>query len=164
MDLRPSWDYIQQIAFVRLSNNKTDLHVYSYGDSIEALGVAGEVAARRWLGLPELVHQNFDGGVDLMWRGIKVDVKATVLTTKLQFRFLQWPHWKPVKSEVILLTAVDLGRKKATIVGYAFRDEVLNAPINHERDIPCHEIPVPDLHPAWELFTLVPKDKAYKRS
>lgn len=151
MDLSGSWDYIRQISRSRLAHNKTPHHVFDYGDGIELIGVAGEIVARRFLGLPEELHDGFDGGVDIFYGGMRVDVKATVLTPNIQHRFLQWPETKRVKSDIILLTAIDPILKIGTVLGYANRSDVLEAPINRERYQPCHEIPVTKLRPAWEL-------------
>jgi hypothetical protein len=151
MDLSGSWEYIQKIAESRLATNKTEHHVTEYGEGIEALGVAGEIVARRFLGLEELVHEGFDHGVDLTYGGQTIDVKATVLTPKTNFRFLQWPIWKIVKADIVLMTAVNPIQKTGVVLGYATRLEITTAPINNERKYACHEIPVINLHPAWEL-------------
>jgi len=151
MDLSGSWEYIQKISKSRLANNKTIHHVSEYGEGIEVLGAAGEVVARRFLGLPEKLHEGFDNGIDIWTHGMKIDVKATVLTPKMAYRYLQWPTWKPVKSDIILLTAIDPVTMQGTVLGYATKDEIEGAPINEFRHIPCHEIPAVNLHPAWEL-------------
>jgi len=167
MDLREKWDYIEDIAKQRLAHNKTSRHIDN--DDIEVIGAAGEIAARRFLGLPEVLHTEFDYGKDLIFREQGVDVKATVMTPYLEHRFLQWPDWKAVKADIILLTAIDKTAMYATVIGYATREEVLAAPVNKERKWPCHEIPVADLHPAWMLVkppafhrypsSYVPQDK-----
>jgi len=154
MDLRPQWDYITKVAETRLKKNKTIYHIDKYGDQIEILGAAGEIAARRFLGLPEKLHLGRDKGVDLYWRGWQVDVKATHMTKYLHHRYLQWPYYKPVKADIILMTAVHLKWKKATVIGFAQRHEVEAATINSSRDIPCHEILTTNLHPAWEMQIL----------
>ncbi len=154
MDLSGSWEYIERIARSRLAHNKTSHHVDEYGDEIEVLGVAGEIIARRFLGLPETLHDRFDHGVDFVYAGRTVDVKATVLTPKVGYRFLQWPHWKKVKGEIVILTAVDLEEKYGTVIGWAFGKEIQAAPVNKSRPTPCHEIRVTDLHPAWELVQI----------
>lgn len=151
MNLAASWEYILSIAKQRLEHNRTSRHVDDFGPDIETLGAAGELAARRFLGLPENLHTNFDNGADLVWNSYKVDVKATRLTHSFRFRFLQWPEWKPVKADIILLTAVNMDEKSATVVGWTTRPEIQNAPVNNERFIPCHEIPITDLRPPWEL-------------
>jgi hypothetical protein len=153
MDLNPDWEYILEVAHQRLKHNKTWRHVSRYGKDIEVLGAAGELAARRFLGLPERLHTEFDAGVDLIWRGHTVDVKATILTPNVRNIHLQWPHWKPIKSELILMTAIDLEDRQATVIGFTDRDHVAQATINPERDTPCHEIPVTDLSAPYELFT-----------
>ena len=56
MDLTSSWPYIEDTARNRLAHNKTSHHIYEYGDSLELLGVAGEIVARRFLGLSEELH------------------------------------------------------------------------------------------------------------
>jgi hypothetical protein len=157
MDLSKDWEYIEGISEKRLGHNKTDRHVSRYGTAIEILGAAGELAARRFLGLPEGLHDQFDGGVDFVWRGYLVDVKTTKLTPKLNHRFLQWREDKELKADIVLFAAVDLQPKKATVVGWAWADEVREAPINLERDFPCHEIPATELHNAWELYILASK-------
>jgi hypothetical protein len=154
MDLSQSWAYIEDVADHRLDNNKTPRHVKKYGSQIEVLGAAGELAARRFLGLDEDLHEQFDHGVDLYWRGYRVDVKSTHLTKRINHRYLQWPEWKWVKSDIVLLIGVDMRKQEAMIIGWVWKDTVLEAPVNPERDTPCHEIPVPELRPAWELWTL----------
>ena len=157
MDLREQWDYIERVAEERLEHNKTSRHVNN--DNIEVIGAAGEIAARRFLGLPEELHTDFDDGKDLVFKNKSVDVKATVMTPYLEHRYLQWPEWKPVKAEIILLTAVDRVAMIATVVGYATREEVIKSKVNKERQWPCHEVPVKDLHPAWMLV----KPEAYHK-
>lgn len=152
MDLSGSWAYIENVAQSRLAGNKTSRHVSKWGNTLEILGVAGEIAVRRYLGLPENVHNGFDHGVDLTFNGKSIDVKTTVLTPRLSYRYLQYPVWKKIKSEIIILTAVNPQSRAATIVGYATREEILRAPVNRTRLEACHEIPVRDLHPIWELI------------
>ena len=65
MDLGAQWQYIEQVAAERLQNNKTKRHVSHYGTYIEVIGAAGELAAHRFLGLPETLHTHLDGGCDM---------------------------------------------------------------------------------------------------
>jgi hypothetical protein len=152
MDLSGDWSYINSIAKQRLENNRTPRQVdkYSY---LEVLGAAGELAARRFLHLPEELHVHFDGGRDLRWNGCSVDVKTTIMTPYLKHRFLQWPIDKPIHCDLILLMAVHMKFKIAHAIGYATHDEVEASLVNHTREFPCREIPVPELHQAWELVT-----------
>jgi hypothetical protein len=152
MDLSGSWKYIEDVAKSRLAHNKTKRHVDDYGEYIEIIGAAGEVVARRFLGLKEKLHEEFDGGVDLVYLGRRIDVKATVLTPKVQHRHLQFPIYKPIKSDIILLTAISMEQKIGTVIGYALKSEVLSAKVNNGRDYPCREIPISELHPAWILI------------
>lgn len=152
MDLSGSWMYIENVARSRLSHNKTRRHVYDYGEGIEVIGVAGEIIVRRFLGLAEQVHDGFDHGVDLDYYGMPIDVKATILTPNANYRYLQWPNWKKVRADYIVMTVIDPINKLGTIIGYATRNEIANAPINLSRPTPCHEILFTELHPAWELI------------
>ena len=153
MDLSGSWVYIEQVARQRLKNNKSARHVSDYGPEIEIIGAAGELAARRFLNLTERLHTHFDDGTDIIYAGRSIDVKTTFLTCNIEYRFLQWPYWKPFNSDLVLLTAVSIERKVAFIIGYAKRVEVLNAPVNLLRAHPCYEISVKRLHPASKLLT-----------
>jgi hypothetical protein len=153
MDISSARDYIQTVAIERLQNNQTVRQVNFYGTEIEYLGAAGELAARRFLKIGETLHTHFDRGADIHWRGYKIDVKATRLTPLTEFRFLQWPYTKTIKADLILLTAIDLRTMEAEVIGYAFREEVLRAPINPDRRYPCHEIPIAELHSPWNLFS-----------
>jgi hypothetical protein len=154
MDLTGSWRYVQEIARQRLEHNITKRHVSDYGTGIELLGAAGELAARRFLGLDEHLHTHLDDGVDIRWRGHTIDVKTTHLTPKIEYRFLQWTKDKPVVADLVLMAAVNLRTKQATILGYTEKNNIMRAPINYTRDYPCHEVPVRDLKPAWELLVL----------
>ena len=152
MDLSGSWTQIQSVAKNRLAHNKTVFHVSDYGDGIEVLGAAGEVCARRFFGLPETLHEEFDNGCDLVFAGKKIDVKTTVLTPKLNYRYLQWPQTKRIKADIVLMTAVDPISMQAVVVGYATKAEVKLAAVNNGRAYPCREISVVDLHPPYELI------------
>jgi len=152
MDLSGSWSYIESVARSRLAHNKTKHHVNDYGSYIEIIGAAGEITARRFLGLNESIHSTFDGGIDLHYLGNSIDVKATKLTPQVCRRHLQFPIWKKVKSDIILLTAISIEQKIGTVIGYALKSEVLIAEVNNGRDYPCREIPISELHPAWELI------------
>jgi len=154
MDLSGSWNYIEKMARSRLANNKTERHVSEYGEGIEVMGVAGEILARRCLGLNETVHKHFDGGYDFTFAGKKIDVKATHLTPRVSCRFLQWPLRKRIKADVILMTAVDMVMKQGIVLGWVTEAEMMRSPINRSRAEPCHEVPVPDLHPVYELIAL----------
>lgn len=160
MDLSRDWPYIEKVAAERLRNNITPHHVDKFGPSIEVMGAAGELAARRYLQLPENLHTGFDGGCDLELYGLSVNVKATKLTQRVAYRFLQWPIWKIISADIVFMTAVDFRSRKAAIIGYTFGEEIKRAPVNFQRYQPCHEIALPDLRPAWELLV---KDEIYRQ-
>jgi len=155
MDLSGSWEYIEAVSRSRLAHNQTKHHVSMYGEQIEIMGAAGEIVARRFLGLPEKLHDGFDGGTDINFHGIRIDVKATHLTPKVSFRFLQWPTWKDIKSPYILMTAINLPGRYGTVIGYATREEVCNSIVNSTRATVCHEIPITKLHPPYQLFEML---------
>jgi len=161
MNLSSVWEHIERVAEERLAHNKTSRHVDT--DYLEVIGAAGELAARHLLGLPTTLHTNFDGGKDLMWAGYSVDVKTTRLTPLVGYRFLQWPVYKKAKADIVLLMAVDQRNMTVVPIGWATRQEILDAPINYDRSSPCHEIPVTRLRPFWELFSLrLQRDKELK--
>lgn len=152
MDLAASWDYIEKVTKARLLHNKTARHVSEYGTYIEVIGAAGELAARRYLKMPEELHECFDGGADFYWNGLSVDVKATILTPQVGFRFLQWREGREIKADIIILTAENIERREAALLGWAMPSEIRRAPINATRDYPCHEIPARRLHKPHELL------------
>lgn len=162
MDLSGDWEYITEIANVRRAHNRTPRHIDVF--YLEVIGAAGELAARRFLGLREELHRGFDGGCDFYWHGRAVDVKTTKFTPLVAHRYLQWPVWKQIKSEIVLMVGVSEAERIAVPLGFAFADEVLAAPINTQRATACHEIPVPELHPVWELFTLQPQSANASRT
>jgi hypothetical protein len=161
MDLSREWAYIEQVAQHRLANNQTERHVAQYGTYIEVIGAAGELAARRFLQLDENLHEHFDGGADILYKGIRIDVKATLWTKKVLNRYLQWPIMKAIRADVILLTAVNQEKKSAIILGYALPHEVGRAPLNTERRFPCYEIPVTKLRKANRLLSVECRDDLY---
>ena len=152
MNLSTSWEYIEKVAESRLEHNITVHHRYQYGEIIEVLGAAGELAARRFLSLNENLHDRFDGGIDIVFHGVSIDVKTTHLTRKFKHRCLQWPARKRIKADIVLMAAVDVRTKRAAIIGYAYPQEILSREVNYEREQPCYEVPVEELHPAWELL------------
>jgi hypothetical protein len=151
VNLAHHWDYVLDVAAQRLQNNKTPRHVAKYGDELEIMGAAGELAARIFLGVSLTMGVHFDGGVDIEYGRHNIDVKATKITPGIAYRYLQWPIWKPVISDVILMTVVNTGTKHATIIGYALKTDLECAVANMARETPCVEIAFSSLRPAWEL-------------
>ena len=147
MNLRSDWPYIQQIAAERLRNNKTPRHRAKYGTEIEVMGAAGELAARRFLGLPEILGTTFDGGVDLSTHGITVDVKST----KPWSKWLQVAYYKRVSADVILMMSVDMNKREVVPFGFAWRQEIFSAPLDLRMDDACHRIHISDLHDIEDL-------------
>lgn len=152
MDISGSWPYIESVAKSRLAHNKTKRHVDEYGDYIERIGAAGEIVARRYLGLGEELHEQFDHGIDFRYLDKTFDVKATKLTSKVMHRHLQWPLWKEIKADIIILTAINEELKIGTVIGYALKNEIKEANKNPNRNFPCYEIPISELHPGWLLL------------
>ena len=151
MNLEHHWNYVLDVAAQRLKNNKTPKHVAKYGDELEIMGAAGELAARIFLGSDLDMGVHFDGGVDIYYGRHRIDVKATKITPGIAYRFLQWPIWKPVISDVILMTVVNIGTKQASVIGYATKSDLENAVANMAREIPCVEISFQNLRAPWEL-------------
>jgi len=152
MDLTKYWPYVTDVASRRLRNNRTPRHVDDYGEQLEIIGAAGELAARIFLGAPLEMAVNFDNGVDIRYAGTTIDVKATSLTPGIARKYLQWPLGKIIKADIIILTAVNRAEMHAAVIGYATKVEVRLAPVNSDRSRPCMEIPVSALHPVWELI------------
>ena len=152
IDLSHVWGYIKYIAKERLHNNITARHVYKHGPEIEVVGAAGELAARISLGLPQKLHTQFDGGKDLVFGDQSIDVKSTRLTPHIQARHLQWPLGNPINCDVAILVGVDMQSRSAKVLGFATAQEILEAPINHTRYLPCQEIAISQLHPIEELY------------
>jgi hypothetical protein len=157
MNLGGSWRYILRTAKDRLAHNKTSHHVSQFGDTLEVLGAAGELAARRLLGLPEGLHTGFDGGKDLVYRGWDIDVKTTRLAHNLIERCFRWSLAKVVRADICLVMAVDLESQRAVALGWCYRAAVERAPINHEKN--CHELPIVELRPFWQLVVIDPKEE-----
>lgn len=153
--LRKNWRAIEEVARKRLKNNsKTKHHRKEFGNELEIMGAAGEIAARRFLKLPLWLQTTFDNGIDLEWRGHTVDVKATRWVPTIMSRYLQWPKTKNIKADLILMTAIDFEQKKAILLGFCSREELERAPVNEKRDIPCMEVPVTSLRKPEKLFDL----------
>ena len=161
MDLSRQWPYITQVAQHRLEHNKTERHVAGFGTYIEVIGAAGELAARHFLQLPLELHEHFDHGADIVYKDIRIDVKATVWTRRLQYRNLQWPIGKRIKADVVLFTAVNEEKKSAVVVGYALPEDIQRAPANPERKYECYEIPVRKLRKASQLLFVECRDDLY---
>lgn len=123
----------------RLEHNITPWHVDSHGTEIELLGAAGELAARILYGQRLELHTGFDGGMDFVWKGYRVDVKSTYLKN-YPSGALQWPERKPIKCDIALMMAVQIETLVVWPVGWAFRDEILAAPVDRSREIPCYSI------------------------
>jgi hypothetical protein len=131
MNLQADWGYILEVAERRLRNNRTHRHIVSEKGRLEIIGAAGEVAARRFLGLPEKLHNHFDGGVDLNWRGYRVDVKSTAISDHLGKQYLQYPEYKWINADIILMMGIDLDRQEATVIGFATCAAPIAAPYGY---------------------------------
>lgn len=138
------WDMINRVADKRRVNNVTPWHINN--PYLEVIGAAGELVARNFYGLPEELHEHFDGGIDFKYGRFTFDVKATLLTPQAEYRYLQWPEKKIIKADIILLTAIHMEKRMGIILGFAYASEMQAAPINRNRTYPCHEIPVAQLH------------------
>jgi hypothetical protein len=114
------------------------------------MGAAGELAARRYLGLDETLGTHFDGGVDLTLHGLTVDIKSTRPWSK----WLQIAYYKRVVADVVLMMSINLKYQTAQPFGFAWREEVLNAPLDLRMDDACHHIPVEELHSVQELLNV----------
>lgn len=121
------------------------------------MGAAGELAARRYLGLSEELGTRFDGGVDLSFHGLMVDVKSTRPYSK----WLQVAYYKRVAADIILMMAVDMKKQTARPFGFAWRDEILSAPLDLRMDDACHHILVGDLHSIEELHATCVETSSY---
>ena len=154
MNLGSSWRYLEGVSRSRLAHNKTRHHIYEYGTEIELLGCCGELVVRRFLGLGERLHTEFDGGCDLVWRGRKIDVKATRLTPRLNFRNLQWPLSKKVKADIVVMTAVNIEDRFGIVVGWCWGSKVSQSAVNRERFVACYEMPITELEPPWKLMVI----------
>ena len=150
MNLRSDWPYIQHVAAERLRNNITPRHRAKYGTEIEVIGAAGELAARRFLGLSEKLGTTFDGGIDLSLHGLTIDVKST----KPYSLWLQLAYYKRVAADVLLMMSVNVKRQTVIPRGFAWREEILAAPLDISQDDACHRIHIDELHPIHELLEI----------
>jgi len=157
------WNYILRVSRTRLKNNRTPFHVESKDGKFEVIGAAGEMAARRYFGLKEELHLHFDGGTDMKFHGLRINVKATEYSLVKPRHFLQWPIEKDINCDVAVMTMVDLLNKRVAVIGFALQDELLVAPINHKRPYTCREIPIRDLHPIADLKCKSVTGKPYVR-
>ena len=148
MNLRSDWPYIQHIAAERLRKNKTPRHRADFGTEIEVTGAAGELAARRFLGLPEELGTTFDGGIDISLHGIAIDVKSTRPSSK----WLQVAYYKRVAADIILMMSIDPERQTAILRGFAWKREILAAPLDLTQIDACHRIHINELHGIEELL------------
>ena len=151
MNLITDWPYIEEVARKRLETNQTKRQITAFGETLEIMGAAGELAARRVLGVNGVLHEGFDGGCDIEWCGKRIDVKATSFQGIRQ-KHLQWPLWKKIKSDYIIMTGVDIKAKMVEVLGYVTAEELASAPENKSRSQPCRELPITELHPMWHLL------------
>lgn len=154
MNLSNDWDFILDKAKRRYENNKTIRQAKTYSYELEVLGVAGEVCTRKMLGVPIEIHECFDGGVDISFAGVDLDVKTTVLTPKIFYRFLQFRVGKVIKADAIVMAAVDPISKQGIVLGWAYRRKILKSFINYSRTYPCYEIPISELNDINKLIVL----------
>lgn len=153
MELAEHWDYILEAAKKRLSNNRSQYHIDEYGTQLEVRGAAGELAARLYFGMEPVLHMHYDGGIDFFYAGKSIDVKTSKLVKSMEHRFLQIPVGKVPAAEIVVSVAVHLNQKRAAMIGWASKEDILRSPINNNRKYPCHEIKYTDLRPIWELIT-----------
>ena len=150
MNLGPYWPYIEDISRQRLANNKTSRHIPNDGQ-LELIGAAGELAARLFYGLSTELGVHFDGGHDFEVGDITVDVKATPMTGGAAYRYLQWPTWKEIKAQIIVMTIINVKQMTGTLVGFATKEQILASFVNKSRATVCYEIPYVKLSACWEL-------------
>lgn len=150
-----AWGYIQRVARRRMKLNRTRRH-YANNGSLELLGAANEVALRRYLGLGDRLHDSFDGGRDLVYRGVAIDAKATRWSRQPEKLHLQYQWFKERAAPVLVLGMVSVKRRRVRLLGYAYASQLLAQPVNSERPTPCRELPVTELEPMWKLRVTFP--------
>lgn len=152
MNLGADWAYINKIAQERYAGVKTKWSVVKYGDKLEIMGAAGEIAVRRLLRIDPRLHVGMDDGVDIIWRGHTIDVKTTTKFPRVELTMLRWPLTKSVKADIIVLVLFNEKEKEADIVGYIPGSEVTKGTINNKVDIPCYEIPATKFRCIYNLL------------
>jgi len=159
-----SRNYSDGTAHARLDHNITEWHVSDYGDKLEIMGAAAELAARILLGLDQKLHVHFDGGVDFLYHGWRVDVKSTELHPDMRRHNLQWPEIKEMRCDIVMVMVVDLAHNDVYAVGWAWAAEILGKPVNHYRPRPCREVPYKELHAIKDLKNIVWKSRSAPRT
>lgn len=112
------------------------------------MGILGEVAAARYLGVEDRVdtnlYENGDGGVDFSYRGVTIDVKT--VGRHRSDPALTVDAYQELRADYYVL--VDrIGQNEYRLVGYAPRHFVANAAqMRHGGDY-FHIVPQEDLFP-----------------
>jgi len=163
MLITDAWDYILDVARERLVANFHRHNSHRLGDHIEVLGVAGELAARRFLGLPERVLGVGDPGWDIeipstdvlgdpyVWT---IDVKSRPWIEGFWRMPLQWPLHKPMRADLALLVFVHLAERRAAVVSFAGKEDLEAAPIDTGGLMPCRLVDPQNMQPATRLYNL----------
>lgn len=141
--------YFERIGNERWENNRHTSHnVEEVGPIGEKRGAYAEGDIQLRFDMPLVLGTHYDGGVDVVWHDLRINVKSTRLYSwrSMQGRNLQWPEDNPYLCDVAILVGVNLNNGLCIPQGWATIQEIMKAPLNKDRPTPCQEILIPNLH------------------
>jgi len=105
------------------------------------VGFLGELAVRKYLGIPLTVKRYIDFGYDLKYKTQRIDVKTSLLHEPLKqpisdgFRVFVATTEK-LKCDLILFTKLEPDYSRVHLLGYINREDLDKAPITKVGDMP----------------------------
>ena len=161
-DLSASWKYIEYISAQRHKNNITVNHVDKYPWS-EDLEAAGELTGLKFFDVKkEQLSETFDGGYDLVYRGLRIDVKAT----HHYGRYLLWPKCCETRNDgelrcdIAMSCQVDMDKMLGKANGFIPIVQLEKYPILYDDpkfEHPCRAIPIKDLYWWTRIYEFFPE-------
>jgi len=106
-------------------------------------GFIGELATRRYLGLPLILKNYLDLGYDLLYNGQRIDVKTSMIYEPLRqpltggFRVFVSVKEKLGMVDILLFTKLEPDESKAHLIGWIWREDLEKAPIVQMGNMPC---------------------------
>ena len=118
-------DYSKELV----DNNNFGQRSYDNGNKKEQLiGIVSENTIRNYLGYELIEAKGFDGGYDIMYKGMRTDIKSMTRKVEPKPYYVNNIFDAQIKnnSEAYIFSSLNVSNKILTICGWITKDEFIN--------------------------------------
>ncbi|MAA76642.1 MAG: hypothetical protein CML73_01230 [Rhodobiaceae bacterium] len=99
------------------------------------VGLIGEIMVKRLFGLDHKFKNGFDGGFDLVYKGLKIDVKTMGRNVDVKDYFVNnfVAHQSKFDCDIYIFCSLNKRKNELTVCGYLSKKELLKLAILHKK-------------------------------